>query len=192
MVSPTPTTSLLTDAPSASTARPPIAERHNEPVNVRRLRPDDAEALRQVRLRALHDAPDAFWATYDREAAYDADEWRSWIDTAALFIAEDGTGGGGGMAGGIADPEDPAGALLVAMWVGPEHRGSGLADQLVAAVTAWAAAERRSTVRLRVEEHNLRARRCYERLGFRPTGRRLLRQRDERWEVEMVFHVGDG
>ena len=161
-------------------------------MKVRRLRPDDVEALRQVRLRALHDAPDAFWTTYDREAAYDAKEWRRWIETAALFIAEDGPGGSGGMAGGMADLEDPAGALLVAMWVSPEHRGSGLADELVAAVTAWAAAERRSTVRLRVEEHNHRARRCYERLGFRSTGRRLLRQRDERWELEMVFHVGDG
>ena len=158
-------------------------------MNVRRLRADDAAALRQVRLRALHDAPDAFWTTYDREAAYGADEWLRWIDTAALFIAEDGTGGAGGMAGGMADPEDPAGALLIAMWVAPEHRGSGLADQLVSVVTAWTAAEGRSTVRLRVEELNHRARRCYERLGFRPTGRRLPRQRDERWELEMVFHV---
>ena len=158
-------------------------------MNVRRLRPEDAEALRQVRLRALRDAPGAFWTTYDREAAYEADEWRRWIDTAALFIAEDGAGGAGGMAGGIADPEDPAGALLIAMWVSPHHRGSGLADRLVAAVAAWAAAERRSTLRLRVEEHNYRALRCYERLGFRLTGRRVLRARDERWELEMVRDV---
>jgi ribosomal protein S18 acetylase RimI-like enzyme len=90
-----------------------------------------------------------------------------------------------GIAGGMADPENPAGAWLVSMWVAPERRGSGLADQLVAAVTAWAESEGRSWIRLHVEEYNARALRCYQRLGFEPTGRRLHRPRDGRWELEM-------
>jgi RimJ/RimL family protein N-acetyltransferase len=155
-------------------------------VKVRRLQPDDTEALRDVRLRALRDAPDVFWTTHDREAAFEQDDWRRWIDTAAVFIAEDRAGGAGGMAGGMADPDDRAGALLIAMWVAPEHRGSGLADHLVDAVTGWAATEGRPNVRLRVEEHNHRARRCYEHLGFRLTGRRVARERDGRYELEMV------
>jgi RimJ/RimL family protein N-acetyltransferase len=159
-------------------------------MKVRRLRSDDAELLRGVRLRALRDAPDAFWTTYDREAAYGPEDWRRWIETAALFVVEDGSGGAVGIAGGLADPENPAGALLISMWLAPEHRGSGLADRLVAAVTAWAVAEGRPTVRLNVEEHNHRARRCYQRLGFQPTGRRLFRQRDGHWELEMVRRDG--
>ncbi|HEV3363724.1 MAG TPA: GNAT family N-acetyltransferase [Acidimicrobiia bacterium] len=158
-------------------------------MNVRRLQAGDADALRGVRLRALLDAPDAFWTTYEREAASESEYWRRWIDSAALFVAEDGVGCAGGMAGGIADPDDPAAALLIAMWVAPEHRGSVLADKLVAAVADWAAAERRPNVRLNVEEHNHRARRCYERLGFQLTGRRNRRDRDGRFELEMVLHV---
>jgi ribosomal protein S18 acetylase RimI-like enzyme len=154
-------------------------------VRVRRLRPDDIDILRDVRLRALRDAPDAFWTTYDQEAAYGADDWRRWLIAAALFVAEDGAGVPAGLVGGVADPGNPGVALLLSMWVDPEHRGAGLADQLVAVVTAWAESEGRPTVRLHVAEHNERARRCYQRLGFTPTGRRLFRERDGRWELEM-------
>ena len=155
-------------------------------MNVRPLQAEDADALRMVRLRALRDAPEAFWTTYDREAAYEPEDWRRWIATAALFMAEDPALGVGGIAGGLADPDDRSGTLLISMWVAPEHRGSGLADRLVAAITAWSAAQGRPTVRLHLEEHNHRARRCYERLGFQLTGRRMIRERDGRWELEMV------
>lgn len=156
---------------------------------VRRLGGEDIEVLREVRLRALQDAPDAFWTTYEREVAYGPAEWHRWIDGAALFVAEYGASAPCGMAGGMADGEDPAGALLVSMWVAPEHRGSGLADRLVAAVAAWAVAEGRQRLRLHVEQHNHRARRCYQRLGFRLTGRRLFRERDGRFELEMEAEV---
>jgi ribosomal protein S18 acetylase RimI-like enzyme len=153
-------------------------------VKIRRLGVDDVEVLRDIRLRALRDAPEAFWTTYESEVDQTRDDWRRWLATAALFVAEDGDGTWG-VAGGMADPDDPVAAWLVSMWVAPEHRGSGLADQLVAAVTAWSESEGRPRMTLHVEEHNGRALRCYQRLGFQPTGRRLHRPRDGRWEVEM-------
>lgn len=157
-----------------------------ESVEIRRLGPDDVDVLRDVRLRALTDAPEAFWTTYEREAAYGRDDWCRWLGMSALFVvAEDGTVRAEGIAGGMPDPGDPAAAFLISMWVASEHRGSGLADRLVSAVSAWAVEEGRPTVRLHVEEHQHRARRFYERVGFRPTGRRLRRERDDRWELEM-------
>jgi ribosomal protein S18 acetylase RimI-like enzyme len=153
-------------------------------VKIRRLRVDDVEVLRDIRLRALRDAPEAFWTTYESEVDQKPDDWRRWLATAAFFVAEDGTGTCA-VAGGMAAPDDPAAAWLVSMWVAPERRGSGLADRLVSAVTAWARSEGREVVRLHVEEHNQRALRCYQRLGFRPTGRRLHRERDGGWELEM-------
>lgn len=155
-------------------------------MNVRRLQANDHESLREVRLRALRDAPDAFWTTYERQVDYGPQDWRHWITTAALFVAEAPDRAAEGLAGGLADPRNPAGALLIAMWVAPDHRGSGLADRLVGAVTTWAAAECRPTLRLHVEEHNARAIGCYRRLGFQLTGRRLWRERDGRFELEMV------
>jgi hypothetical protein len=39
-------------------------------VHVRRVRADEADALRDIRLRALADTPLAFGSTHAREAAY--------------------------------------------------------------------------------------------------------------------------
>lgn len=157
-------------------------------MKIRRLDVEDVEVLRAVRLRALQDAPEAFWTTYESEVDQAPDDWRRWLATTALFVAEDGTGACA-IAGGMADPDDGAAAWLVSMWVAPERRGTGLADQLVAAVMAWAESEGRHLIGLHVEEHNQRALRCYQRLGFQLTGRRLHRARDDRWELEMQRRV---
>lgn len=45
-------------------------------VSVRATGPGDWELVRDVRLAALRDAPDAFASTYQREAAYTEEQWR--------------------------------------------------------------------------------------------------------------------
>ncbi|HEY4905354.1 MAG TPA: GNAT family N-acetyltransferase, partial [Candidatus Sulfotelmatobacter sp.] len=78
-------------------------------------------------------------------------------------------------------------------WVHPKIRGSGGADELVAAVIAWAQSEGAKLVRLKVIQGNDRARGFYERMGFRATGREEIRQRDGVIEVQMerlVDHSG--
>lgn len=63
-------------------------------VAVRRVRPDDGPALRALRLAALSDAPSAFGASYDAEAARSPAEWaeRARLGSAgtelASFVAE--------------------------------------------------------------------------------------------------------
>src|SRR5688500_530236 len=47
-------------------------------IEVRVVRASEWRALRDVRLRALADAPYAFASTYDREAAWPDGEWQSW------------------------------------------------------------------------------------------------------------------
>lgn len=54
---------------------------------------------------------------------------------------------------------------LISMWVAPSARGRGVAQQLIDAVTDWAADQGRSTF-LMVPRDNAPARRAYERAGF--------------------------
>jgi GNAT superfamily N-acetyltransferase len=75
---------------------------------------------------------------------------------------------------------------LMAMWVHPDVRGTGAADVLVSSVKTWAAQAGATQVRLNVVESNCRARRCYERAGFRATGRQDVVERTGDVEIEMT------
>jgi ribosomal protein S18 acetylase RimI-like enzyme len=143
-------------------------------VEARRARAADWEALRQLRLRALADAPDAFASTLDTEVAFPAEVWRQRAEggpVSATFIArQDGVDVG--LAGVFAEPDPPGRMHLISMWVDPRHRRQGVARALIDLVIGWAGERRASELVLWVADQNDAARRLYERLGFRPTGER--------------------
>ena len=142
-------------------------------MEVRRLRADEAERLRALRLRALADAPWAFGSSYARERRYEADWWaaRARQDGDVVYVA-DGGDALVGMAGGFC-PEEGV-VMLWGMWVAPEARGRGLARQLVEAVIVWAREYGAATIRLDVtdDERAAPAAALYRSLGFAPTGER--------------------
>lgn len=141
---------------------------------IRPITPDLVAVYREVRLRALSDSPTAFGSTHARESQFTEAEW---IARAARF---DGRRAAGylafndetpcGIAGCFIEPETPDSAELVSMWVAPDHRGLGIADALVSAVIEWSKLQRLCAVTLMVTEHNARAIRFYERMGFTMTG----------------------
>jgi ribosomal protein S18 acetylase RimI-like enzyme len=61
---------------------------------------------------------------------------------------------------------------LVGMWVDPQRRRRGVAQALVEQAVCWAEERQAREVILWVADHNIPARRLYERIGFRPTGER--------------------
>jgi GNAT superfamily N-acetyltransferase len=140
-------------------------------VSVRAIGSGDWELVRDVRLAALRDAPDAFASTYAREAAYTEEQWRGWFhDRFGMFFAyvEDRAEPAG--LAGVLDRDDGAG--LVSMWVRPDARGHGVGEALVDAAAGWARTRGHGTMYLWVAEANEPARRLYERYGFTPTGER--------------------
>ena len=153
------------------------------PFSIRRAALGDEPILRDLRLQAMADSPDAFGSTYERELARTTLDWQKWLSPGATFIL--GQPEPAGLVAGQHDPIDPDVVHLMAMWVHPSIRGSGSGDQLVAAVIAWAQTERARVVRLCVIKTNARAQRFYERNGFRPTGHETRRERDGRIEVRM-------
>jgi GNAT superfamily N-acetyltransferase len=141
-------------------------------MEVRQARAADWESLRELRLRALADAPDAFASTLETEAAFPEQVWRQRAEGGAAsvnFIASE-DGAGIGLAAIFAEADAPGRMHLVGMWVDPRHRRRGVAHALVEQAVRWAEERRASEVILWVVDHNIPARRLYERVGFRPTG----------------------
>src|SRR5207249_5114712 len=96
---------------------------------ITQVKAEDWNRLREARLRALADAPDAFLESIEHASTFAESHWRTRATprpTQASFLREDG---GAMVSCFIAD--DPATVFLVGMWVSPELRGTGVAGQLV-------------------------------------------------------------
>jgi GNAT superfamily N-acetyltransferase len=138
---------------------------------IRQVGADDWQLLRDVRLRALQDAPYAFLTTYADASGRPDSFWREWAartDGGATFVAErDGRFDG---IVGCFETDEPGAVVLVAMWVAPELRGSGAAAGLVERVVEWARGRGAARVVLTVEAGNHSADRLYRRCGFVEAG----------------------
>ena len=126
------------------------------------LSADDWAAFRDVRLRALADAPEAFGSRLADWADAPEERWRARLDAVELNLLARSGGKHVGMASGAVDGDD---AELISMWVDPTVRGHGVADALSAAVVGWADNAGRTTY-LMVRSDNARAIAAYKRAGF--------------------------
>ena len=141
-------------------------------VQIREVGADGWQAMRDVRLAALRDAPDAFASTYEREAAFAEADWQRRIAGGGNFLAYAPELGAApaGIVGGF--ETGPGTVELVSLWVRPQARRHGIGRALVQAVVGWARAKGMSRVHLWVAENNGHARLLYERCGFSPTAER--------------------
>lgn len=147
----------------------------SSPVSVAVVRDGDAPRLRELRLRALADSPQAFAGTAEQEAQLPASHWEELArqsadgDHVAIYVAVDGERWLAMGAGRWYD-RDRAIAQLWGMWVDPALRGSGLGERLVTHVREWAVAHGARFLRLGVVTRDDDATGFYERLGFVRTG----------------------
>jgi GNAT superfamily N-acetyltransferase len=139
-------------------------------VEIRRVRADEWRELRDLRLQALQDSPDAFWTLYEEAVERSDAEWHEWTTFPCHVALEDGRLVG--MVAAFAHEDDPRTAELIAMFVTPEARGRGIGAALVDAQLAWAHSEGFERVSLMVNVERTSAFRLYERSGFRDTGER--------------------
>ncbi|MYM27642.1 GNAT family N-acetyltransferase [Duganella sp. CY15W] len=133
---------------------------------VRYTREEDWQELKRIRLAALLDAPTAFGVTHASAAAYTDTAWQ---DRAAgrgparyLLAFQDGVAVG--IVGHV--PVNAQTLGLIAMWVAPEVRGTGIAKSLVQAVQSHAALHNYARVTLDVSPENSRAAAFYLKQGF--------------------------
>ncbi|MCT1829872.1 GNAT family N-acetyltransferase [Brevibacterium luteolum] len=152
-----------------------------------RLDPADWDAHRQVRLRMLADAPEAFWGTYEEAAQLRAADWQAQLSGARIVLharhreqpADGETTAAEVPVGCLVlqpegyTPDMPLAedeAILTKIWVRPAARGRGVSAAVVREAARLSEQLGRPRLLLDVDDSNAAAIRSYERLGFRATG----------------------
>jgi len=166
-------------------------------VVIRKIRADEGQRLRAIRVRAISDAPSAFGSTLDDTLARTDAYWDARVthaavgDESVLFVAENLEGWVGLVGGYLEDFAVTASVKLISMWVAPASRGQGIGRKLVEQIIVWARQRPGAQhVSLWVTENNAAAIALYERCGFRSTGEtQPLPLRSDLLEQRMVLNL---
>ena len=159
--------------------------------SIRRATPDDALQLKEIRLLALRDEPDAYGSTFEESARYSDEQWSRMAGEWSYFLAfcDDLVVG---MASGGLFPPHPQARWLYGMFVRREYRGTGVADALVDAVVQWARDQGVQTLGLHVTTSLARPTAFYSRLGFVAFGSPTPMDRDATLSLQtMRKELGD-
>src|SRR4029453_16049886 len=149
---------------------------------VGRLRAEDWCLLRKVRLEMLADTPMAYVESLEAARRQTDAQWQERTaamagDSSVRLVADGGVEGSrfcGLMRVVLKHPQDPRKplqAMLISVYVAPEHRGLGLADELLHQACEAARMDLGAKLlELGVQEDNSRALAFYRRHGFNTTG----------------------
>lgn len=144
-------------------------------MHIRRLTPVDAVAFQAFRLAALQEAPTAFGSSFEEEKDFPASVFEGWLaikpDRAAFGAFQDDELVGLVALGRENKKKLVHKAFVWGMYVGPEHRGKGIAKALLQEALALArTVPDVLQVNLIVNAGNACAIGLYESFGFRSFG----------------------
>jgi GNAT superfamily N-acetyltransferase len=163
-------------------------------VVIRRLGRDETALFRDLRLRALADAPTAFAETIMEASAQPPEYWDTLTasvtrpDGQVMVVAE-ADGRAVGMAFGLFDRDDRGVGHLGGMWVEPAWRRHGLGRALADAVIAWARERKLRELALWVTEGNEAATALYAARGFTATGEEDVLASDPSFRVSRMVLI---
>ncbi|MDF2144574.1 N-acetyltransferase [Knoellia sp. p5-6-4] len=162
-----------------------------QPTSLCRVGESNWRTYRDVRLASLLDTPSAFSSTYAGESAFTDERWLARVHSgSSTWLAMWGDLPVGTATSFRFPEQGEAETCLVGMWVAGHARGRGVGEALVGHVIADARSRGLARVTLDVAEANHPARDLYERMGFRPTGRRGVLPHDESIvELEMALEL---
>ncbi len=138
---------------------------------ITRLRPDDVERYRAIRLEALTSHPEAFVAAPDVFASRSDAELRRTLEELAVFGAETEVGELAGIVAFLRNEglKERHRGWMIQVYVRAGHRNNGIGAKLVEHLIEHAR-HHVLQVHLGVWSENLPAIRLYERFGFRTYG----------------------
>jgi len=142
-------------------------------MEIRPVRTGEGARLRELRLQAIRNAPEAFFFPLDTEANLTAADWERWAgaEDRVMFVAVE-YGRWLGMAGCALRPDGSGTLDATGMWVTPAARGRRLGELLIDEIVEWGRHRGATVMEFAVTESNTFAIGLYRRLGFTPTGRR--------------------
>ena len=162
-------------------------------ITTRKFTPDEWQALRDIRLRALKSHPGLYGSNYDRENAYDQARWQEVISNpdGAVFGLYDG-GALIGITGVVKDRHNPDNdsAVFVMSYIEPSHRGRGLSRYLYEARIEWV--KSRDDIRFILIGHrkgNEPSRRANQAYGFAFTHTETIDWPDGTQEDELFYKL---
>jgi ribosomal protein S18 acetylase RimI-like enzyme len=167
----------------------------NSNAALRQIRAFEWALVREIRLRALADSPDAFGRCLADELSMPDQAWIERAERGALgldtatFIAETDAVWVGLATVRLAQDAD-AHADLFGLWVDPSARAAGVGLALMQTVIDWARRHGARMLALLVVASNAAAIHLYRRVGFEETGKSMPMPRDPSLiEIEMELDL---
>ena len=139
-------------------------------VTYRRIEEGEMNRYREVRLKALKNAPEAFGTSYTEAIQRSDARWQHQADTSAMgadratFFALDGDRVIGLAA--LYRVADSTRGEMIQVWVDPAFRGGLVIVRLLDRLYQWARANRYDRIEAEVRSNNVRATHFYLRHGF--------------------------
>lgn len=144
---------------------------------MRRLEAHEVHLHRDVRLRALREAPDSFADAFTEAGARPISYWEDLTQSVTepgrhvMFLACHANHVAGSVYG-LLDRERSEAGRVGSMWVDPDWRRRGIGGALLQAVFGWARERGMSRLGLWAPGHSPAALALYRSAGFQETGRR--------------------
>jgi ribosomal protein S18 acetylase RimI-like enzyme len=140
---------------------------------VKVLTEDEWPVLRDIRLSALEESPQAFLSSFGHEAAYDEGRWRSEFMRGEWLVVIAGDQVIGLLGATMEEPARPSHErYLEYLWVWPGARRSGVGSMLLRTVLDRLRDSGVRTVWLWILDGNDSALRLYQGFGFQSTNER--------------------
>jgi GNAT superfamily N-acetyltransferase len=145
-------------------------------MRLRRLEPHDVSLHRELRLRALQEAPDSFGETFADAVARPSSYWENLTRSVTefghvMFLAYEGDDVLGSTYG-LLDRDQSEVGRVGGMWVEPTWRRRGIGCALLQQVFHWAREHGLRRLALWAPSHSPAALALYGQAGFRETGKR--------------------
>ncbi|SAL88494.1 acetyltransferase [Caballeronia arvi] len=161
-------------------------------VKIRRLRADEWQLLKDLRLEALRSDPASFWETEEEARAYEDSYWSTLAERLAtpdgsrfLILEVDGAIIGTVFGTRKGEHEYRVGGL----WIAPALRGEGYGSRLVQQVIEWATADPAAIIQLWCHVGPQTA--FYAKNGFHSLDIFRTHESDGRQIVEMQWSCGE-